>query len=450
MAAAGTRFTSAYTNCPICVPARASLATGRFVHELGLWDNAFPYHGEVPSWGHRLKDRGTRVDSIGKLHFRSADDDNGFTREIDPLHVVDGEGDLVSCIREDAPARDKRPGIESAGPGVSTYLQYDMCNADRACQWLTEHAGDEQPWVLFLSFVCPHPPYISPPELFESYPLDEVILPPQWSEADWPRHPAIEECRRVLNHTEPFDEVTVRKMIAAYWGACTYLDQQIGRVADALEANKLFDSTRIIYTSDHGETAGARGLFGKHTMYDESAAVPLVLAGPDVPSNRVVTTPVSLVDCFPTVLDGLASEPAFEDADLPGRSLWQIAREEDVDRIVFSEYHAIGSKTAAYMLRDARYKYVYHVGGMPQLFDMVVDPSETDDLGTSGEHKNRIEEFEKCLRALIDPEETDAMARQDQREKVEAFGGKEAVLRRGSFDNSPVPGEPPAFQKFQP
>ena len=65
MAAAGTRFTSAYTNCPICVPARASLATGRFVHELGLWDNAFPYHGEVPSWGHRLKDRGTRVDSIG-------------------------------------------------------------------------------------------------------------------------------------------------------------------------------------------------------------------------------------------------------------------------------------------------------------------------------------------------------------------------------------------------
>jgi hypothetical protein len=102
------------------------------------------------------------------------------------------------------------------------------------------------------------------------------------------------------------------------------------------------------------------------------------------------------------------------------------------------------------MLRDARYKYVYHVGGMPQLFDMVVDPSETDDLGTSGEHKNRIEEFEKCLRALIDPEETDAMARQDQREKVEAFGGKEAVLRRGSFDNSPVPGEPPAFQKFQP
>jgi choline-sulfatase len=88
LAERGTRFSSAYTNCPICVPARASLATGRYVHEIGYWDNAFPYDGKVPGWGHELKAQGFRVDSIGKLHFRAVEDDNGFTEEIEPLHVV--------------------------------------------------------------------------------------------------------------------------------------------------------------------------------------------------------------------------------------------------------------------------------------------------------------------------------------------------------------------------
>ena len=449
LAADGTRFTSAYTNCPICVPARASLATGRYVHQVGNWDNAFPYHGEVPSWGHRLRAAGHQVDSIGKLHFRSAEDDNGFSREIDPLHVVDGQGDVLSCLREDAPVRDKRPGIETAGPGDSTYLQYDASNADRARQWIDEHAGDDKPWMLFLSFVCPHPPYIAPPEDFARYPIEDVVLPSQWRQADWPRHPAWEECRRSLNHQEQFDETIIRKMIAAYWGTCTYLDRQIGRVLDALDRSGTRDSTRIIYTSDHGESAGARGLFGKHTMYEESAAVPLLMAGPDVPTDRVVTTPVSLVDCFPTVTQGLGVESEAADGDLPGRSLWEIASEADSDRTVLSEYHAVGSRNATYMLRGARYKYLYHVGARPQLFDLSADPEEREDLASSPGHEKLISQFEQQLRTSLDPEEIDTRARKSQREKVEASGGKEAVMRRGTFDNSPVPGETPAFQKFQ-
>ena len=449
LAADGTRFTSAYTNCPICVPARASLATGRYVHQLGNWDNAFPYHGEVPSWGHRLRAAGYTVDSIGKLHFRSTDDDNGFSREIDPLHVVDGEGDVLSCLREEAPVRDKRPGIETAGPGDSTYLHYDASNADHACQWIYEHAGDTKPWMLFLSFVCPHPPYIAPPEDFARYPIEDVVLPSQWRQADWPRHPAWEECRRSLNHREQFDEAIIRKMIAAYWGTCTYLDRQIGRVLDALEGSGRRDSTRVIYTSDHGESAGARGLFGKHTMYEESAAVRLLMAGPEVPQDRVVSTPVSLVDCFPTVLPGLGVESAVADDDLPGRSLWEMACEADGDRTVLSEYHAVGSRNATYMLRDSRYKYIYHVGEPPQLFDISTDPAECNDLASYSGHQELLEKFEGRLRGLLDPEEVDARARQNQHEKVEAGGGKQEVLRRGTFDNSPVPGETPEFQKYQ-
>ena len=196
LAANGTRFTNAYTNCPICVPARASLATGRYVHQIGYWDNAFPYEGQVESWGHQLRDQGHRVDSIGKLHFSQVEDDHGFTEEIEPLHVVDGTGDVLGCIRDNPPSRDKRSEITRAGSGDSTYLQYDLRNADNACRWLAQYQDEEKPWVLFLSFVCPHPPYIAPVDLFECYDLDQIQLLPQSDPDNWPTHPAIDRFRQ--------------------------------------------------------------------------------------------------------------------------------------------------------------------------------------------------------------------------------------------------------------
>src|SRR4051794_20682619 len=90
LAAEGTLFANAYCNSPICVPSRASFATGRYVHEIGCWDNAHPYAGTPESWGHRLQRSGHRCDSIGKLHYRSVEDPAGFDNEILPLHVLDG------------------------------------------------------------------------------------------------------------------------------------------------------------------------------------------------------------------------------------------------------------------------------------------------------------------------------------------------------------------------
>ncbi|MEX2540707.1 MAG: sulfatase-like hydrolase/transferase [Trueperaceae bacterium] len=442
----GTRFARAYTNCPICVPARASLATGRHLHQLGNWDNAFPYDGSVPSWGHRLKEQGFTVDSIGKLHFRSSDDDNGFTREIDPLHVVEGIGDLAGSIRSEPPMRNKRSGIIGAGPGDSSYLRYDAGNTAQACRWLDERASVEAPWVLFLSYACPHPPYIAPEDLYDLYPPERIGLPVQWRPEDWPDHPAQRYARQFRSFDEPFDETEIRRLSAAYYALCTYLDKQVGEVLAALDRNGLRASTRIVYTSDHGECLGARGLFGKFTMYEESAAIPLILSGPDVPACRVVDTPVSLVDCFPTVLEAVGLLPGDEDDDLPGRSLWRISREEDWERTVLSQYHAVGSRNAVFMLCDSRYKYVHYVHEPPQLFDLERDPHEIEDLSTLPNYQALLERFEGKLRAMLDPESTDAIAKADQRAKVDAFGGREAVLARGTFDNSPVPGEAPEIR----
>lgn len=446
LAARGTRFDAAYTNCPICVPVRASLAAGRYVHQIRYWDNGHPYDGKVNSWHHRLREQGYHVDSIGKLHFSGSDNDHGFTNEVDPLHVVEGVGDILGCIRDErAPVRKKRGGILEAGPGDSTYLAYDVRNGDNGVKWLDEHANDDKPWALFLSFVCPHPPYISPQKYFDNYAKQDIAFPPQWRQEDWPQHPALDYMRRFFDFDPQFSEAEIRQMITAYLGACSHVDEQIGRVLNRLEALGLADSTRVIYTSDHGEHCGARGVWGKFSMYEESAGVPFIAAGPDIPEGHACATPVSLVDTFPSAIDCVGASFADEDAALPGESIWEIANAPNRDRIVFSEYHAVGSRHAAYMLRDRTHKYVHYAHEDPMLFDLEKDPDELTDLAASD--PGRVEQFESQLRDICDPVETDRLAKDDQAAKIESFGGVDAVLARGAFDNSPVPGEKPAFRK---
>ncbi len=449
LAARGTRFQNAYTTCPICVPARANLATGYYVHQIRHWDNAFPYDGAAPSWMHRLREQGHRVDSIGKLHFSKVEDDHGFTEEIDPLHVVDGIGDILGSIRDDPPFRSKRKEATGAGTGDSTYLHYDASNANHAIEWLADRAQEDQssdkPWALFLSFVCPHPPYTAPEELFALYPPDESHMPPQWREEDWPHHPAMDYFRKFFGYEEPLSEADIKTLTAAYYGVCTYLDQQMGRVLDALDAQGLAENTRIIYASDHGESLGARGMVGKFTMYDESSAVPLIIAGPDAPVGHTVLTPVSLVDVYPSMLEAVGASPAPEDADKPGVSLWEQANQPDRDRTVLCEYHALGSENASYLLRSLKYKYSYHVNAAPQLFDMDADPQECVDLAGDPGYHELVQSFEAELRVILDPEAVDAQAKADQRKLVDDYG-RDEVIARGSFANSPTPGVEPAFE----
>ena len=448
LAESGTRFTNAYTPCAICVPARASLATGQYVHQIGYWDNGFPYDGKVKSWGHRLNQEGFQVDSIGKLHFRSPNDDNGFTNEIEPMHVVGEIGDPTSGIRDGSVTRNSRGGIDESGEGETTYQQYDIRNADNAIQWLNDHKDDEKPWVLFLSFVTPHPPFLSPEDTYKRYPHDQIDMPPQWREEDWVQHPAFQYMRRFFTFNEPFAEKTIRQLHAAYYGICTFLDTQIGRVLDALDETTLNETTRVIYSSDHGEHLGARGIYGKFTMYEEASAIPFILSGPDVPVGKVVNTPISLIDCYPTILEAVGCPFDDDDKIRPGASLWQIAQDADKNRTVFAEYHAIASQNAFYMVRDIRYKFVYYVDAPNQLFDLKHDPDELINLAKSADEdtKRIVADFEERLRSWLDPEAVDLQAKYDQHQLIESYGGKDAVINRGSFINSPVPGEDPVFQ----
>ena len=448
LASSGVLFENAYTNCPICVPARASFATGRYVHDCGYWDNAHPYDGAVPGWGHRLMEQGHRVVSVGKLHYRDTSDPNGFDEEIAPLHVVGGVGDLGGLIREDMPERKAaRKFARDVGRGESTYTAYDRRIAAEAVRWLEEEARKyaDRPWVLFVSFVCPHFPLIAPPEFYDLYPEAEISRPGLYDDADRPTHPYYRALRACINYDAYFDEERVRKAVAGYLGLCSFVDDNIGKVLEAVERTGLAEDTRVIYTSDHGEALGKRGLWGKSTMFEESAAVPLIVAGPGIAPGRQVETPVSLVDCHPTILDCVGADRHPGDGDLPGRSLFEIAGGADPDRAAFSEYHAAGAVAANYMLREGRYKLVAFVGMEPELFDLEADPDETRNLAGDPGHAEVLARLEARLRTICDPEAVDARARADQAATLARHGGREAVLKRGDFGYSPAPGQTPEF-----
>lgn len=421
LAARGTRFTNAYTNSPICMPVRAALATGRYVHQINAWDNAHPYAGATESWHHRLRSQGFRVDSIGKLHFRGdPGDDNGFTQEHYPLYRR-GAGDVPACLRGAMPPRTIRIDFDASGPGDSSYLRYDRRNTDAACDWINgaaDTADPERPWAMFLGIGSPHTPFICPPE-FDRFDPQAIPLPPGWHEQDWPHHPAMEFLRDCFDLQRPFSEDVVRRANATYLGLCSFVDHQVGRVLQALADSGQQQNTRVIYTTDHGESMGARGIVGKFTMYDESAAIPMLMAGPGVPENHAVQTPVSLVDVFPTALDCVGADPVAEDADLPGRSLLQVAAEADQDRTVLSEYHAIGSRHAAYMLRDRQYKYIHYHNDPAQLY-ADEDTDELTNLAEGAEHADVVADMEARLCAMLDPEAVDQAAKKDQKVYAEA------------------------------
>ena len=447
LAAGGTVFARTWTPSPICVPARASLATGRWVHQHRCWDNAIAYDGSVPSWGHRLQQAGIRVESIGKLHYRSASDDTGFDRQQEAMHIAQGQGQVWGCVRDPLPERSEGAGLfRQLGAGETEYNRFDGRVAERTVQWLQERAalGSDgraaAPAVLFAGFVAPHFPLVVPQPWLDLYP-PEVLPAPKLrpDQTGYARHPWVQR-QAVFNNLDNQlgSDERRRLAVASYLGLVSFMDAQMGKVLDALDSLGLRDETLVLYFSDHGDNLGARGMWNKSLLYRESTAVPMVLRGPGVPQRHCVTN-ASLVDIFPTVLDAMGVATHADDADLPGTSLLGIGREPDQNRAILSEYHAVGSPSGAFMLVDSRYKYHYYVGYAPELFDLFEDPEELHDLAFSAAHQGVRTRMRERLRCLLEPEAVDRLAKDDQNALVARHGGREAALAVGKIGATPVP-----------
>lgn len=439
LAARGTRFSTAYTPSPICVPARASFATGLYPHQTRLWDNAMPYDGSIRGWGHALQDQGVPVESIGKLHYRAEEDPAGFDVEHIPMMVAGGVGMVWASIRKEDERMlgPKRMLGDYIGPGNSKYTDYDEAVVDRTKSWIAAHADQDQPWCLYVGLVAPHFPLVVPQAFFDLYPHDmlpEVKLHPDHGH---PRHPWVEKQNAFMDSEAKFTDPQERlAAMAAYYGLCTWLDHNVGQILDSLDAAGLTDTTTVVYTSDHGDNVGARGLWGKSNMYEESAAVPMIMAGPGIP-NGVCDTPVSLLDISATIARHFGTDinAAAGVADLPSI----IASPTDTDRVIFSEYHAAGAVSGAFMIRKGRWKLIHYVGFPDELFDLESDPEELVDRAMDPGCAAILAELHAELNQICDPAHVDAMAFADQAALIDRHGGAEAAFKLGAPGATPPP-----------
>ena len=434
LAASGTRFDSCWTPSPICVPARASFATGQWVHEIGAWDSVQAYTGDPSGWTHAMRDAGRDVVSFGKLHHRSVADEDGFSERVLPMFIAGGLGWLQALPRRTPiPYDEGRELAADVGIGETTYTRYDRRVTDAAVDWLGARTDESPPWVAFVSMVAPHYPLSAPEDFTAQFPLDD-IPPPEIDHVE-PSHTAVKAMRDFFDYGAGFDEQRTREARRAYYALCAFMDHNVGRILDALKASGQRGTTRIIYTSDHGELLGNRGLWCKSFMYEDSVAVPLIVAGPDVPQGAVVSTATNLVDIAPTVL-----ETAGLSQDGPGRSLVAVANErDDHNRAAFSEYHDGGSITGSFAVRHGEWKYVHHVDHAPELYNVADDPQELHDLGSDASVAVQRNMCEEVLRSITDPVTANDRAFASQEKLIEEHGGADAVASAFRFNHTPVP-----------
>lgn len=439
LALRGTRFANAYTPSPICVPARASFATGLYPHQTRLWDNAMPYDGSIRGWGHALQEQGVRVESIGKLHYRAEEDPAGFDVEHIPMMVAGGVGMVWASIRKEDERilGPKRMLGDYIGPGTSKYTDYDARVVERTQEWIAARRPDEAPWCLYVGLVAPHFPLVVPQAYFDLYPADRLPPVKLHPSEGHERHPWIEKQNAFMDSEAKFASAEERlAAMSAYYGLCTWLDHNVGEIVRAIEANGLMDDTTVVYTSDHGDNVGARGLWGKSNLYEESAAVPLIMAGPDVPVG-VCKTPVNLLDLSKTIAQHFGTDfqavASAEDLNV------LLKRPQDNERVVFSEYHAAGAVSGAFMVRKGPWKLIHYVGYPDEVFNLDQDPEELENRASDPTCAAVIADLTAELRAICDPMATDAQAFADQAALIQRHGGREAALQLGAPGATPPP-----------
>lgn len=442
LAARGTIFDTAYCAGPICVSTRASMQTGRWVHQLGTWSSAEPYTGHIEGWGHRLLAEGRECFSIGKLHFRSNEDNNGFSHEVIPVHILDGIGFTSTMVRDrDFGYPSNEDFANDIGRGESRYTSYDRKVCELASVWLRDEAPkQEQPWTLFASFVAPHHPIVAPDAFYDLYDRDAIDTPRLRGADERPDHPVLDVTQTVWDYDKHFrDDDHIREARLSYYGYVSFLDDNIGKILAALEDSGQADNTLIIYTSDHGEMLGNHGMWAKMNMYEESSAIPLIVAGPGIPEGERCDSATSHVDLHQTILKAHDLALGDDDSELSGLALQDLISGDHRDRGVISEFHETGAITGMFMLRWRNWKYIAYPGYPPQLFDMVADPIEAHDLMGDPAHAETLSACDTKLRSIVDYEAVNAQCMAEQADKVADLGGRDAALNDGEHAYTPMP-----------
>ncbi|HIC88875.1 MAG TPA: choline-sulfatase [Anaerolineae bacterium] len=414
LAEQGVRFDTVYSPCPVCAPARAALMTGKYVSNIGAYDNAAPFSCQEPTFAHYLTLAGYDVVLAGKMHFIGPDQLHGFRRRFNTNEYPADFAWTPARGVENQVAH--RHAMQYVGEGVkvghwSQFLSYDEETHFRALEYLhakgierqyvQEHGQIPQPFFLCVSYHHPHEPFWPPKDLWNLYEGEEIEIPKfpdnleeTYSTLDrWLNfYHGVAEAKNLRNPE------SLRRVRRAYYALVTYIDIKVGELLASLEENGFRENTIVVFCSDHGDMLCEKGMVQKRAFYEWSSRVPLIMRFPDGwQQGTVRSEPVNLIDLAPTFLDmvGVGEE---ERLPMDGKSLMPLLDGSDVEeRVVFSEYHSQGAHAPCFMVRQGRYKYIYIHGYDSQLFDLEADPGEWHNLVGDPRYKD----VEERLRTLI-------------------------------------------------
>lgn len=404
LARMGTVYQSAYCASPLCCPTRSAFFAGRPVHQIQTYNNCITSEFEYLSYGQVLKEQGVHTVHIGKVHGYRAPNELGFSEMYGKEIKKPGDINIRRNPLKIRPLQALGGGARHTNFGIrENPTEQDDTRIESAIRWLREKGSSlEKPWTLSVNTDKPHFPMFTTEELWDMY-AEHADLPAYGVECEPAQHPHARDLRAHFQ-TAKFPNSSIRGLRQGYYAHVTYIDRKLGELLDVLEATGLMENTLIVYTSDHGELLGKFGMWWKCSLYEDSARIPLIVAGPGFKQHHIVHTPVDQFDLLATIFRALnCSRPEGG----VGTPLQDIA-DNDPDHVAFSEYHGHGTRASSYMIRKAEWKYIYYCEGPDQLFHIDSDPDEQVNL--IEKYPDKAAELNAELRKICDPEKENKRA----------------------------------------
>ncbi len=420
LAASGITFENHYCNSPLCVPSRSSFTAGKYASRVDVWGltNELP-SDDMPSIARSVTAAGYDSYLCGKMHYKE-------TRRYGFTQVG---GDFNNYPKTGRGRRMKPSEIQQHTPLSPRFTEFhpgDMGSTVKHDRRVTAGALDflgkrdsEKPFFLLVGYLTPHFPLIVPEPFADEY-RDKVPMP-DIPEGLIEHLPTNYKLQRTGFHETDVPQATVKSGRELYYGLTSWMDNEVGKVVAALRANpKIADNTVIIYTTDHGENMGEKGLWWKNNMYDQASRVPLVISYPKHwKGGQRRSQSSSHVDLVKTVVDIAGGQTP---GDWNGESMlpWMANANYKWRDVACVEYYAQFIAHGLVMYRTGKWKYVYHgkpAADMPvelELFDMQADPKELHNLAADPRHKSLIKDLHARMVKEVggDPDVTELRSRQ--------------------------------------
>ena len=393
LAAEGVVFENAYSSSPLCAPARATVMNGLLPSRTGVYDNAAEFPSAIPTWAHYLRKEGYKTCLSGKMHFVGPDQLHGLeerlTTDIYPADFGWTPDWRLRQERIDWWYHNMTSVLQPGIAEITNQLEFDDDVCFQAIRKIYDHArfDMDKPLALMASFTHPHDPYAARKQFWDLYRNEDIDLPavPHMSRDMLDAH------SQRLYDVSAMDDYTVtepdvRAARHGYYANISYVDSLVGHLIDTLDKTGMLDNTIVVFTSDHGDFLGERGLWYKMSYLEPSAHVPFIVWNPDRFKPRRVAEPVALTDILPTLaaIGQGVDEPVLA-REVDGRSLLPLLRgaPEKMDCTAWGEYLAEGAIAPMYMLRRGPWKFIHSPVDPDQLFNLVDDPNELINLAAS-------------------------------------------------------------------